>query len=305
MAILGACVLAAGGWAVSRVARAYWIEWASLRPYIRAVIRPTDALGGRIEDVVFRSRDGHAVRGWYVPSRTGAAVVLCHGSESDRTGVLDEARALANAGLGVLLYDAPGTGETGGRPGFGAPERAALLGALDLLAARSDVDPARVGAYGFSLGGYTVAQVAAVDARVRAVVLAGTPADIAENTRAAFARGGRLAVFGALLAQRVAGIDTRTGQPLEVVAAIAPRPLLLVTGGRDAVVPPAVAHRLYSVAGEPKRLLRIERAGHGHYAEADPGYGRYLSAFFERTLATHRDVRTDRAGSTAVLARGR
>lgn len=213
MAILGACVLAAGGWAVSRVARAYWIEWASLRPYIRAVIRPTDALGGRIEDVVFRSRDGHAVRGWYVPSRTGAAVVLCHGSESDRTGVLDEARALANAGLGVLLYDAPGTGETGGRPGFGAPERAALLGALDLLAARSDVDPARVGAYGFSLGGYTVAQVAAVDARVRAVVLAGTPADIAENTRAAFARGGRLAVFGALLAQRVAGIDTRTGQP--------------------------------------------------------------------------------------------
>lgn len=305
-AVAGGCALVLGSWAAARVARGYWIEWASLRPDHHTVVRPSDLVGARLNDVTFRARDGRAVRGWYVSSRTGAAVVLCHGAGDDRTGVLVEARALAAAGFGVLLYDAPGRGETRGWTTYGAPERAALRGALDFLHVRTDVDPGRIGAYGFSMGGYTVAQVAATDARVRAVVLAGTPDDRSDAGRAAAARerprasaGEVLSNFGMKLARRSAALDFERLQPRDVVGAIAPRPILVVTGGMDPIVPPSAAQRLYDAAGRPKRLLRIERAGHGHYVEADSSYDRQLVAYFTSAL------RESGPDVTRIPARGR
>jgi alpha-beta hydrolase superfamily lysophospholipase len=50
-----------------------------------------------------------------VPSANGAAVVLLHGAGSTRSDVLDQAAVIAGAGLGVLMLDARGHGESGGR----------------------------------------------------------------------------------------------------------------------------------------------------------------------------------------------
>ena len=43
---------------------------------------------------------------------------------------------------------------------------------------------------------------------------------------------------------------------------IAPRPLLLVHGNEDELVPIDHAHRLYDMAGEPKQLVVLNGAGH-------------------------------------------
>ena len=51
-------------------------------------------------------------------------------------------------------------------------------------------------------------------------------------------------------------------EPAGVVAKIAPRPLLLVHGGRDEVVNVDHAYRLYAQAGEPKQLVIVNGAGH-------------------------------------------
>jgi hypothetical protein len=56
-------------------------------------------------DVEFRTPDGVALSGWYVPSRNGAAVALLHGAGSTRSAVLEHAEVPAQDGLGVLLFE--------------------------------------------------------------------------------------------------------------------------------------------------------------------------------------------------------
>ena len=77
----------------------------------RAVV-PADRLGVAHEDVSFTTADGLELRGWYVPSRNGAAVISFPG----RSGSQKQARMLARHGYGVLLFDRRGEGESEGDP---------------------------------------------------------------------------------------------------------------------------------------------------------------------------------------------
>ena len=74
---------------------------------------------------------------------------------------------------GDLLPDGPGQGETARalhiRPDFEAP----VAAVLDVLCGRPDLDGARVGMLGVSLGGYYAARAAAFEPRVRALVVSG------------------------------------------------------------------------------------------------------------------------------------
>ena len=81
----------------------------------RSPVRPAD-LGRPYRDVSFRTRDGLLLRGWYVPSRNGAAVIAFPG----RSGPVGRARMLARRGYGVLLFDRRGEGQSqGDYNGFG------------------------------------------------------------------------------------------------------------------------------------------------------------------------------------------
>lgn len=51
-------------------------------------------------------------------------------------------------------------------------------------------------------------------------------------------------------------------RPIDYVANIAPRPLLLVHGDSDETVDVNHAYRLYHRAGEPRELVVIDGAGH-------------------------------------------
>ena len=68
-----------------------------------------------------------------------------------------------------------------------------------------------------------------------------------------------------------------------VVGKIAPRPLLLITTDDDRLVPPEESRSLYSLAGEPKKLIVLK--GYGHYdVYAEPAFGEVMAA----TLAWYR-----------------
>jgi len=51
-------------------------------------------------------------------------------------------------------------------------------------------------------------------------------------------------------------------RPVEYVAGIAPRLLLLVHGSKDETVDMSHAYRLYDKAGEPKQMIVVDGAGH-------------------------------------------
>jgi len=239
-----------------------------------------------LRDVSFQSRSGDLLSGVFAPSSNGAAVILTHGAGGERSDLADEAKLLSDAGFGVLTFDWPGHGQSEGQIRWGEPERNALAGALDWLSAQPSIDSARIGALGFSMGGYVTAQVAARDTRLKAVALAGTPHDPVEHTQWEYRRWGIVSQWPALLGVRVGGMNVRERVPEHVVKDIAPRPLLIISGDQDDLVPPWIAQRLFDAARAPKVFLDVPGAGHGGYAGAAPNlYSPALVTFFARLLS--------------------
>jgi fermentation-respiration switch protein FrsA (DUF1100 family) len=134
------------------------------------------------ESVELTSPEGVRLAAWYVPSTNGAAVALLHGAGSTRSNVLRQAAVLSRNGFGVLLVDARGHGESGGRAmDFGWHGDDDIAAATAYLADRDDVDDRRIGVIGMSMGGEEAIGASATNPLVRAVVAEGATARNAED----------------------------------------------------------------------------------------------------------------------------
>jgi dipeptidyl aminopeptidase/acylaminoacyl peptidase len=281
---LMAAAVGIGGLCAAAIAvHAARAELSSLEPTHHPVPRPPgDAWLAAATDFTLRTPKGVAIRGWRFTATNGAAVLLVHGSAADRTQLLPEARILTSAGYGVLVFDLPGNGESGGQRRRG-DEQDFVRVAIDALSSSPDVSPKRIGAYGFSTGAAVLAGVAAVDTRIRGVVLAGCYTDTDEHVRHDYRRWGALSGVPALWAARWAGLVPL--HPLQSVGAIAPRSLFFIAGDADPIVPWDSSQRLYAAASEPKEIWILHGVAHGRYAEgAGDEYARRLVAFFDRAL---------------------
>ena len=119
---------------------------------------PAADLGAPYEDVEFTTSDGLRLKGWYIPSRNGAAVISFPGRASSQK----RAKLLARHGYGVLLFDRRGEGESDGDPNlFGWQGERDVHAAVAFLEGRPDVDPERIGGIGLSVGGEMMIEAAA------------------------------------------------------------------------------------------------------------------------------------------------
>ncbi len=116
---------------------------------------------------------------------------------------------------------------------------------VDYLATRPEIDPARLGFIGFSMGTLNGVSFVARDERVRAAV---------------FCIGGaNLSGFQTLPDDPPLIEEMRTVlaivDPINFAAQIAPRPVLCINGRRDETVPLVAAQALFDALGEPKRIV--------------------------------------------------
>ena len=131
------------------------------------------ALAGRKVTVHVVSYDGGAGRVnafVLVPRAPGRhpAVLFLHGSGGNREDLLVPAVELANRGVVTMTISQPDDAATF-RPLVVNAHRA-----LDVLSARGDVDPRRLGLVGYSLGAQTAAILAGDEPRLKAVgIIAG------------------------------------------------------------------------------------------------------------------------------------
>ena len=273
----------------------------SLGIAVAATNVPRIALGGEtpadwgltFEAAEFPAADGVTLSGWYVPSQNGAAVVLLHGSGSTRSAVLGQAAVLAEGGYGVLLFDARGHGESGGRAmDLGWYGDADIAGALDYLAGRSDVDAARIALVGLSMGGEEALGAAAADPRAQAVVAEGatgrTAADKAWLSEEYGFRG--LIQEGVdHLTYWLVDLMTSAGPPIslhDAVMAMAPRPVLLIAAGE---VPDEglAARHLQAAAPGSVEVWEVPGAAHsGALATAPEEWAARVLAFLDGALLT-------------------
>ncbi|MGC1367109.1 MAG: alpha/beta fold hydrolase, partial [Candidatus Acidiferrum sp.] len=110
--------------------------------------------------------------GWFFPGLRGApTIVLCHGYGSSRGELLTLVSALQDHQYNVFVFDFAAHGVNDGITTFGYREADEVRAAVDTVAARSDVDPARFGLWGYNMGAYAALREAENDHRIRAIVL--------------------------------------------------------------------------------------------------------------------------------------
>jgi dipeptidyl aminopeptidase/acylaminoacyl peptidase len=273
--------------AIYIAARSYWGERSDFVRWPRSAIteHPEQTGIASLLEISFSGAAGLRLAAWYVPSQDRAAIVLVHGTNADRGSVLTEIKIFADAGFGVLALDLPGQGASEGRTLWGASERQAISAAIDWLIRREEIDPQRIGGFGLSMGGVIMIQAAVLDHRLRAVALAAAPSDVFLQTRISSNRWGVLSEIPAIWALRASGMAYDDMVPIKVVGEIAPRPIFVLGGDADTVVPEAMTRSLYQAAGEPKTLWIVHGAGHGGYAQIAPQeYSTRLIDFFRRSL---------------------
>jgi hypothetical protein len=103
------------------------------------------------------------VEAWYRPpmsaEKPSAAVIFGHGNGELIDYWPQELSRFAKMGVGLLLVEYPGYGRSAGSPSQESISETFTL-AYDRLAARQDVDPARIVLFGRSLGGGAVCDLA-------------------------------------------------------------------------------------------------------------------------------------------------
>ncbi|HJN40033.1 MAG TPA: alpha/beta hydrolase [Chloroflexota bacterium] len=233
------------------------------------------AAGLPLERVRLLSRDGHAIAGWIArrPAAPGA-VVLSHGVWTNHREMESRAAALWERGFNVLLFDYRACGESAGNvTTLGLREGGDLLGAIDFLAGEPERAP--IGVWGNSMGGAVALLAAAKCPHIDAVISDSAFAVLTDNIGHGFRAVTGLPAWPfrhAILAvvQFIARADLAAVRPVDQIAALAPRPLLLVHGEDDRLVRVEDAHALHRAAGEPKELWRLPDCGHVEAFELFP-----------------------------------
>ncbi|MCB0962194.1 MAG: alpha/beta fold hydrolase [Acidimicrobiales bacterium] len=256
-----------------------------------SVTRTPDDVGLRHESVTVATADGVDLAAWYIEGTNGAGLVLAHGAGSTRSDVLDQARVLSDAGYHLLLVDARGHGDSGGRAmDLGWYGDLDLTAAVDHLAATDGVDPDRIGVVGLSMGGEEAIGVAAADDRVRAVVAEGaTSRTAADKAWYSDAYGFRGTVQEQIEHLQTGLVDllTPASPPASLRSSIAEatqaRVLLIAAGGVEDEG--RAAADLASVAPDRVTVWEVEGAGHTAGLRTDPaGWETTVVAFLDDAL---------------------
>jgi uncharacterized protein len=260
---------------IAPIAIAYGFTHAS-----RAVVPPAK-LGAPYENVSFKTSDGLTLKGWYVPSKNGAAVVVFPG----RTGPQRQVRMLVRHGYGALLFDRRGEATSDGDPNiFGWEFDKDLRGAAAYLRRRPDVEPHRIGGIGLSVGGEALLQTAARSNAYDAVVSEGAGVRSVREMAMLDGVWHLVPSMTALTAGMAVFANEMPPPNLEGLSRHIKRPVFFIYAGHGQGGENLSA-KFYAAAKEPKTLWKISDAEHTGGIEARPAeYERRVVGFFDRNL---------------------
>lgn len=231
----------------------------------------------KIETISFTVDGIKLVGAVYFPDTTSPpypALCLCHGIPASAYNPTTEgysllAQKFAAAGFITLIFNFRGTGESEGNLDILGWSRD-LTAALDILSSFKKVDKRQLTLIGFSAGAAVAVYVAARDSRVTSVITGACPADFsfllqsqpAPELVQRFRSIGviRDSDFPSSLTDWLQGFAEIS--PLCWISYISPRPLLLIHGEEDDIVPVGHARRLFELAREPKEMVIIPGLKH-------------------------------------------
>jgi alpha-beta hydrolase superfamily lysophospholipase len=237
-----------------------------------------DTVGLKFERVRFDS-GGLPLAGWWIPADrpTNRCVVVAHGVSANAGAFMGLAPFLHRAGFNVFFFDFRGHGSSAGHSiSFGWHESQDVRAACRYV--REVRKQSKLALYGFSMGGAAVSlsfhprwkgapDAAAFDESVRGVVLDSTfslfSPLVSDQLAAvpASARPGLIRVMSVFSRYEI-GVGLDDIAPRRSIPRVAPRPLLVIHGDADTLIPLRQARDLESAAREPKSLWVVPGATH-------------------------------------------
>ncbi|MEW5807152.1 MAG: hypothetical protein AB1756_07395 [Acidobacteriota bacterium] len=125
------------------------------------------------EEIDFKSADGILLSGWFIPGvKKGPVLILCHKLGSSKSSLLNIAIPLQMDGYNIFLFDFRNSGDSKGTASsFGILEARDILGAVDYLITRNDIDANRIGILGVEMGAYAAVLAACERKNIRAIAM--------------------------------------------------------------------------------------------------------------------------------------
>jgi uncharacterized protein len=243
------------------------------------------------QPISFYAADGMRIDGSFFPGTLGDAIIMCHGYRACSLDLMGAAAELNAKGHSVLLFDFRGHGKSGGkRSSIGYKERRDLYAAVQYTKSRPEVDPERIGVLGISMGAATAILTAAECTDIKAVVADSSFATLQDVVYQGFRTTFKLpgpVVAGPLLmfSEMFSGFRTSQVRPIDVVSAIAPRPIMFIHSQADQLINYSHCDRLFEAANAPKSQWLVADASHARAGELY--YDEYLArvnSFFEQHL---------------------
>lgn len=252
-----------------------------------------DQFGLPYENVTFKTEDQVPLKGWFITSEpeSDKTIILMHGWGMNRSDILKNTHFLRELGFNLFYFDFRALGESGGRTSsIGYLELKDIAAAIRFLQETRPQFCAKIGLYGLSMGGMVALCEAARNPQVACVV--------AEASYYSFRRvvsrwawvHRRVPYFPLMpivlhYIRKQLGVNPERFSPKYNIPKIAPRPVFLIHGRYDNLVPAAQAKLLYKRAGEPKEIWLVPGAKHNKCAEVGGyEYKQRLADFYRKYL---------------------
>jgi pimeloyl-ACP methyl ester carboxylesterase len=245
--------------------------------------------------VAFPTKDGLTLRGWLIPSPNGdkRTVIMCHGWGDNKGELLKQTYFLnETAGFNLLYFDFRSHGESEGEiTTIGGLETIDFDAAVTWLRSAKPELADRVGVFGLSMGAAVTVAAMPDHADLRCAAVESPFSDY----RGVIRRWGwnkfRVPHFPLIditlwmLRLRVGNPKIDVFNPVEAAPHIAPRPLFVIGGAEDDLMPEEDVRRVFDAAREPKQLWIVPGAYHAKCREAaGMEYDTRVSGFFQRNL---------------------
>lgn len=242
-----------------------------------------------------RTADGLTLRGWYYPAAAEAEaedaplIVGVHGMDGCWTELAGIGRDLHRRGYALLLFDLRGHGESDpARLTMGRRERADLR-AVMAWANAEGYPPDRIGWVANSMGAATVLMEGGSNEDIRAAVLDSPYSDLPALLNQQLSIHSHLPRCfnpGILLAARlVYGVRTDDIRPGRWASRWRDRPLFVIHGEGDSIVPVEQSREIARNAGPRCKLVTLPGVEHTQaYWASRHGYVQAVDRFFQGHL---------------------
>jgi dipeptidyl aminopeptidase/acylaminoacyl peptidase len=231
-----------------------------------------------------RTEDGIMIRIWYYPSRNRAAVLILGGLTGSLGNKIPTVETLLQAGYGIAQVDTRACSQPSALVTLGVDETLDAQAALELLKSFPEIDPDQIGVMGFSMGGSAAIRLMYHQNEVRSLVRDGGYARMSDMFQPQTGDGISEWIFRGMIGMMFnwqTGIDYKEINPINILPAISPRPILLVYGEKEAE--PGFAQ--FEAAMEPKTLWIVPGGTHGkNHLIAPQAYQEKILNFFNHTL---------------------